>query len=157
MDAKFKKEFQEAIHSQIPDFLQQLKEYYQNVNPTIIGRLKEFANDFSNPVANFRLADWKAQVLVFIQNNEDLDKHTKTINITDEVLFDLLDEAFDDDGIQTFCFKYFSVVSNNFSGGHNKTQKIITLITHSKNHLQIDFLLEKIKKERPAMYQKHIS
>ncbi|TAG06570.1 MAG: hypothetical protein EAZ44_02055 [Cytophagia bacterium] len=72
------------------------------------------------------------------------------------IIFDLLDEAFDDISLKTFCFKYFEKVYNSIPAVQNKEEKITFLITHCKSHLQLDFLLEKIKKERPAMYQKHI-
>ncbi|MDX2302799.1 MAG: tetratricopeptide repeat protein [Microscillaceae bacterium] len=70
-------------------------------------------------------------------------------------LFNLLNDAFNDGDLQTFCFKYFGEVHNNFGEGQDKAVKICNLIDHCRKHDQLNLLYEKIKEERPKMYAKY--
>lgn len=82
---------------------------------------------------------------------EPMPPKPKTPNIAE--LFNLLDDAFNDGDLQTFCMKYFEKVYNNFALGQSKNARIQALLDYCKQHLEYDKLLHQIKEERPAMYQ----
>ncbi|MCP4708339.1 MAG: hypothetical protein GY869_06925, partial [Planctomycetes bacterium] len=64
----------------------------------------------------------------------------------------LLDQAFDDTGLQNFCQIYFETVHNSFGVGQNKTQRIMALIDHCRRFMQFDKLLVLLQEENPAQY-----
>jgi len=68
----------------------------------------------------------------------------------------LLSNAFNDTDLTTFCQSYFWEVFNNFSAGQNKALKISALIDHCQRNMQIDRLLELMKVENPAQYERFL-
>ncbi|MCU0393866.1 MAG: hypothetical protein MUE81_22375 [Thermoflexibacter sp.] len=86
-----------------------------------------------------------------------IQKNQNTKQMDRKTLFELLNQAFDDGSLQNFCFLYFPEVEGNFALGQTKNQKIIALLTHCEQHLKLRELEERIKEERPAMYQQFVS
>jgi len=72
-------------------------------------------------------------------------------------LFELINNSFDDDMLQTFCMSYFYEVFNDFANGQTKSQRIRMLIIYCKKHFKTKELLEKIKEENPVQYGFYIS
>ncbi|NJO03971.1 MAG: hypothetical protein HC880_21890 [Bacteroidia bacterium] len=70
-------------------------------------------------------------------------------------LISLINEAFTDSDLETFCLKYFEDVFNKFGAGQGKDQKINALVTYCKQHRQVERLLEKLQAERPALYAEY--
>jgi len=68
----------------------------------------------------------------------------------------LLSNAFNDTDLTTFCQSYFWEVFNNFSAGQSKAQKISALIDFCQRNMQIDRLLELMKEENPAQYERFL-
>jgi hypothetical protein len=78
-------------------------------------------------------------------------------DIKRRILFKFLDEVFlDDNSLQQFCFIDFPEVYSNSSGGHDKKQKIMALMSHCMQHDKINELLNKISMEYVEKYNQHI-
>lgn len=70
-------------------------------------------------------------------------------------LFELINQAFNDDGLQVLCFQHFPEVKNNFTLGQSKSQRVLALIDHCERNLILPNLLKVIDKEYPAMYAQY--
>ncbi len=162
----FKKRLSEGVMSAIPDLLEVLKSHENKMNGSQKSTFNTLKYDFVNRTNNFQLEDWKSRVLGFMIDFsfEETKSEIKTSipdvvqnigEVNNATLLQLLEEAFDDDGIQEFCFMYFDEVSNNFAGVMPKKQKIMALITYCRHHNKVNELLVNIKKERPAKYKEY--
>jgi hypothetical protein len=67
----------------------------------------------------------------------------------------LIAEAFDDEGLITFCYDYFGDVIQNFGSGMSKNAKVLQLITYCDHREQLGSLLDRVKTERPEKYEKY--
>lgn len=65
----------------------------------------------------------------------------------------LINNAFNDTDLTSFCMMYFDEVYNNFTDGMNKLQKITNLIDYVKRHIKFAELLDNIKEHNAAMYE----
>jgi GTPase SAR1 family protein len=64
----FKKRFQEAIESQIPELLDILQNHYSQIPSHFLGSYNKLKNEFSNRSNNFNLSSWQSQFLVLISS-----------------------------------------------------------------------------------------
>lgn len=70
-------------------------------------------------------------------------------------ILQLLNEAFNDSDLETFCMAHFEKVFNGFGLGQSKNQKVMALVDYAKRHLEMEKLLELMKTENPAQYEIH--
>jgi class 3 adenylate cyclase len=98
---------------------------------------------------------------------KNYDKGNETFNSTSinqnkatamdrKTLIKLLQEAYDAAGIDMLCYLNFEKVHGNIESLPNKDKKVIELIKHCEQHILIEYLLEIIKNERPAMHAKFV-
>ncbi|NJO03965.1 MAG: hypothetical protein HC880_21855, partial [Bacteroidia bacterium] len=115
---------------------------------------------FGNPIQNIpkKIYDKEGNCLEEVKEYLlDQERKQKIYPYDVAILSDLLNAAFNDEGINDFCFYYFPEVFDNVGGGYSKNQKIRALITYCKQHDRVDELLRRIEQERPAMYRKYES
>ncbi len=70
------------------------------------------------------------------------------------VIRDLLNAAFNDEELTTFCFDYFRPVQDDFATGMSKGQKVQRLLDHCTRQDQIDDLLAAVRKANSKQYQR---
>jgi hypothetical protein len=68
---------------------------------------------------------------------------------------ELIIAAFDDDELLAFCSDYFRDICDRFGSDTGKTKKAWLLVEYCRRKSQLEVLIEKIKQENPAMYEKH--
>ncbi len=66
---------------------------------------------------------------------------------------DLLNAAFNDEGLTTFCFDYFRPVYDDFTLGMSKAQKVQRLLDYCVRQEQVDDLLAAVRKANPKQYE----
>ena len=66
----------------------------------------------------------------------------------------LLKASFDDESLDIFCYDYYRDVHESFSQGMSRTAKIQRLIEHCERTLAFEQLLEVVKEENSAQYQR---
>ncbi len=64
----------------------------------------------------------------------------------------MLEEAFNDDEFQQFCFDYFPKVKNKFTSGQTFGARVIELVDYAGRYGRIEDLLMAVKKENPYQY-----
>ncbi|MCX6029372.1 MAG: hypothetical protein NT169_08720 [Chloroflexi bacterium] len=67
---------------------------------------------------------------------------------------DLLNAAFNDDELMTFCYDYFRPVYDDFASGMSKGQKIQRLLDFCERQEQVEHLLAVVRKANPKQYQR---
>ncbi len=77
-------------------------------------------------------------------------------DISNAALYKLLNAAYSEEKLRLLCMLHFEAVFNNFAQGESKDTRIMNLIAHCRSHLEVGKLLEVIREERSAMYQKHL-
>jgi hypothetical protein len=65
---------------------------------------------------------------------------------------ELLNAAFNDEELQTFCFDYFRSVYDNFGGGTSKGDKIQSLLDYCERENRIPDLLARVRHAKPTKY-----
>lgn len=69
----------------------------------------------------------------------------------------LIMNSFNDDEFTSFCFDFFRPVYEDFAGGQNFTQRVMSLLDYCLRRLLIPELLARIKEVNPAQYNRFIS
>ena len=77
-----------------------------------------------------------------------------TTDYNTPIIRKLLKAAFDDESLDIFCFDYYRDVHDSFSQGMSRTAKIQLLIGHCERNLAFEQLLEQIKEENLAQYER---
>jgi hypothetical protein len=67
---------------------------------------------------------------------------------------DLLNAAFNDEELTSFCFDYFRSVYHDFALGMSKGQKEQRLLDYCERHEQVDDLLAAVRQANPKRYQR---
>jgi hypothetical protein len=68
---------------------------------------------------------------------------------------ELIIAAFNDEELMIFCYDNFREVCDRFGSDTGKTKKAWLLVEYCRRKSQLEVLIEKIKQENPAMYEKH--
>jgi hypothetical protein len=67
---------------------------------------------------------------------------------------DLLNAAFSDEELTTFCFDHFRPVYDDFASGMGKGQKVQRLLDYCVRQEQVERLLAAVRKANPEKYQR---
>jgi Effector-associated domain 7/TIR domain len=70
------------------------------------------------------------------------------------VLRRLIEEAFTDEDLRTFCFDHFREVESQFTSGQTKGQRVLSLIRYAETRSQLPKLIEAIRRARPETFRK---
>lgn len=76
-----------------------------------------------------------------------------TLNYNIANIHKLLNTAFNDESLQTFCLLHFEGVFNNFTAGQSKAQRLLALIDFAKRHMEVGKLLSLMQEEHSAQYE----
>src|SRR4051794_27812652 len=68
---------------------------------------------------------------------------------------ELLDVAFSDDGLSTFCFDHFREVYDQFAAGQTKGQRVRMLVEYVNRQRELDKLLAAVRKANPKAYAEY--
>lgn len=68
---------------------------------------------------------------------------------------ELIVAAFSDEELTTFCFDHFSKVCDRFGSGMGLSTKARLLVDYCRRRNQLEDLLDRIREENPAMYEKY--
>lgn len=80
---------------------------------------------------------------------------TNSTSFNKSNIFKLMNSAFNDDGLQTFCAIHFEEVYNNFTNGQSKSQRILALMDYANRQLKMPELLSLVQAESPAQFDQH--
>ncbi len=69
-----------------------------------------------------------------------------------EVIREMLNAAFDDEALRTFCFDHFRPIYDDFAAGMSKGEKVQRLLEYCERQDQVQYLLDEVSTANPRQY-----
>lgn len=117
-------------------------------------------NHFPTVYDNFGESNKQSKILALVDHCDRTLQTDRLIQLVkryslESRLFYMIDDAFNSDALNTFCFNVFTLVYNNFTEGQKKTQRITELLNYCFENDLVEQLIQQLKVHRKVMFRNH--